>query len=163
MDEEGHMYSKQRLLVYRGWFELVFESRFLFYFYQATSYCVYSVEAILISTPTYLYFIEDRKDIPKLSPFASWPGAMMNPQWLELPMSRKNSMVAKLFETLTFDCMCKGKYVTSAFIAHQHGVPIDSRFRYLKPAESRRQFALNVKACFLGKIRKKKSNCRLLN
>ena len=33
---------------------------------------------------TYHYFIEDGKDIPKLSPFASWPGIMINPQWLEL-------------------------------------------------------------------------------
>ena len=32
--------------------------------------------------------IEDLKDIPKSSPFASLPGAMINPQWLELPMSR---------------------------------------------------------------------------
>ena len=29
-----------------------------------------------------------RKKIPKLSLFASWTGAMINPQWLELPMSR---------------------------------------------------------------------------
>ena len=26
----------------------------------------------------------------KLSPFGSWPGAMINPQWLELPISRTN-------------------------------------------------------------------------
>ena len=32
--------------------------------------------------------IKDRKDFPKLSPFASWLGTMINPQWLELPMSR---------------------------------------------------------------------------
>ena len=29
-----------------------------------------------------------KKKIPKLSLFASWPGTMINPQWLELPMSR---------------------------------------------------------------------------
>ena len=28
--------------------------------------------------------------IPKLSPFAPWPGAMINSEWLELPMSRTN-------------------------------------------------------------------------
>ena len=33
-------------------------------------------------------FTEDRKDIPKLSYYASWPDAMINPQWLELLMSR---------------------------------------------------------------------------
>ena len=32
--------------------------------------------------------ILDHKDILKLSPFASWSGAMINPQWLELPISR---------------------------------------------------------------------------
>ena len=35
-------------------------------------------------------FLEDRKYIPKLSIFASWPGDMINPQWLELPISRTN-------------------------------------------------------------------------
>ena len=39
---------------------------------------------------TYHYCIEDRKDFPKLSPFASWPGAMINPHWLELSMSWTN-------------------------------------------------------------------------
>ena len=27
-------------------------------------------------------------EIPELSLFASWPGTMINPQWLEVPMSR---------------------------------------------------------------------------
>ena len=36
------------------------------------------------------YCVEDRKDFFKLSPFASRPGAMINPQWLELPISRTN-------------------------------------------------------------------------
>ena len=39
---------------------------------------------------TYHYCIEDGKDFPKLSPFASSPGAMINPQWFELPTSRTN-------------------------------------------------------------------------
>ena len=34
--------------------------------------------------------MEDRKDFPKFSPFASRPGAMINPQWLELPISQTN-------------------------------------------------------------------------
>ena len=29
----------------------------------------------------------DINDIPKLSTFASWPGALINPHWLELPIS----------------------------------------------------------------------------
>ena len=43
-----------------------------------------------MSTLNVHYCIEGRKDVPKLSSFASWPGIMINPQWLELPMSRAN-------------------------------------------------------------------------
>ena len=32
--------------------------------------------------------VENRKDFPKLSLFASRTGAMINPHWLEPPMSR---------------------------------------------------------------------------
>ena len=40
---------------------------------------------------SYHYFIEDQKYFPtKSSPFAARPGTMINPQWLELPMSRTN-------------------------------------------------------------------------
>ena len=39
---------------------------------------------------TYNHCVENRKDFPKLSLFASRTGAMINPQWLELPMSRTN-------------------------------------------------------------------------
>ena len=39
---------------------------------------------------TYHICIEDQKYFPKLSPFASWPRAMINTRWLELPMSRTN-------------------------------------------------------------------------
>ena len=46
---------------------------------------------IRIASSTYYYFTGERKAIPKLSPFSSWPGALINPQWLELPMSRTNS------------------------------------------------------------------------
>ena len=38
---------------------------------------------------TYHYFIEDRADMSKLFTSASWHSAMFNPQWLYLPMSRK--------------------------------------------------------------------------
>ena len=47
------------------------------------------IEAILIST-LYNHCEENRKEFPKLSLFASRTGAMINPQWLELPMSRTN-------------------------------------------------------------------------
>ena len=45
-----------------------------------------------MSMHMYHYFIEDRKDIPKSSPFAIWIGATINPRWLELclPMSGTN-------------------------------------------------------------------------
>ena len=36
----------------------------------------------------YTYYIEDGEAITQLSRFASWSGAMINSQWLELPMSR---------------------------------------------------------------------------
>ena len=39
---------------------------------------------------TYYYNIEDWKDTPKLYSFAFWPSVMINPQWIELPMSRTN-------------------------------------------------------------------------
>ena len=32
-------------------------------------------------------YIENQKDFPKLSLFASWSGAMINPQWLKLHVS----------------------------------------------------------------------------
>ena len=41
---------------------------------------------------------KNRIDIPKSCPFASWPGAMVNPQWLELPMSGEIVMVPKMFK-----------------------------------------------------------------
>ena len=44
------------------------------------------------------------KYFPKLSPFASWPGTMINPQWLKLPISRTNFHAPKIFEPLRFDC-----------------------------------------------------------
>ena len=38
-----------------------------------------------------LIIIDSRwEDFPKLLPFTSWPGAVINPQWLELPISRTN-------------------------------------------------------------------------
>ena len=50
--------------------------------------CVYSFESPRVHS-TYHYCV-DRKDIPKLSPLAAWPGAMLNPRLLELPIPRTN-------------------------------------------------------------------------
>ena len=44
------------------------------------------------------YCIQDRKDFPKFSLFAFWPGVMINPQWLE-----QISMVPNMLEPLRFD------------------------------------------------------------
>ena len=38
----------------------------------------------------FYHCVENRKDFPKLSLFASLTGAIINPQWFELPMSRTN-------------------------------------------------------------------------
>ena len=48
--------------------------------------CVYLLESLHRDH----YFVEDRKHFHKLSPFASWPGAMIKSHWLELPISRTN-------------------------------------------------------------------------
>ena len=55
----------------------------IFLFYRQIVCCVYSLES-----PHHC--VENRKKIPKLSLFPSWTGAMINPQWLELLMSRTN-------------------------------------------------------------------------
>ena len=85
-------------LVYRGWFKLFFSVptkfsnssrkqifRNFFLFYHGIVCCVYSLD----SHSTYNRCVENRKDFPKLSLFASWTGAMINPQWLDPPMSNK--------------------------------------------------------------------------
>ena len=48
-----------------------------------------SLKRFLWVHSTYYLFI-DRKDNPKLFSFACWPDTTINPQWLELPMSRTN-------------------------------------------------------------------------
>ena len=60
-------------------------------FYHEIVCCVYSLEAssrlFEWAHPTYNFCVENRK-IPKLSLFATWFGIRINPQWLELRMSR---------------------------------------------------------------------------
>ena len=45
------------------------------------------------------------EDMPILPPFDSWPGAMIHPQWLEVPMYRTNFCGPKDVELLKFDCI----------------------------------------------------------
>ena len=62
----------------------------MFWFYHEIVCCVYLLES---PHSTYNDCIEDRKKkkkTPNLSPFASWPCVLINPQWLELPISRTN-------------------------------------------------------------------------
>ena len=100
--------ARTRMARYRGWFELYFQTQqnssnssrkqiFMdfFLFYHGIVCCVYSLESPhrgdsneYTQHTIIVYKIE--KDFPKLSLFASWTGAMINHQWLELPMSRTN-------------------------------------------------------------------------
>ena len=119
--------SDRGWLVYRGWNELFFQSLqnsssssrkqifkvFFFLFFHGIVCCVYSLESPdrgdsnEYTQHRFFFFfnrcVENRKDFPKLSLLGSWTGAMINPQWLKLPMSRTNSMVPKMFEPLRFD------------------------------------------------------------
>ena len=82
-------------LVYHGWFKLILKSlgkscnssqenkRELCLFYYENGCYVYS----LLNTLNIPLITEDQKDSPNLFPFALWPGTLVNPQWLELPMS----------------------------------------------------------------------------
>ena len=47
-------------------------------------------EAIQMSTPNIQLLCRKSKRFPWSTATAFWPGAMINPQWLELPMSRIN-------------------------------------------------------------------------
>ena len=52
---------------------------------------VYSFEANLMGTINIsLIYSRSKKNIPNLFSFAFWTGAMINTQWLELPISRTN-------------------------------------------------------------------------
>ena len=64
---------------------------FFFLFYYGIVCCVYSLESPHRHS-SYNHCVENRKVSPKLSLqcICSWTGAMINPQWLELPMSRTN-------------------------------------------------------------------------
>ena len=74
---------------YSSW-KQIFREIFLFY-YEIVC-CVYSLELPHCGNSNkytqHTIIVKKIKKIPKLSLFASWPGIMINPQWLELPMSR---------------------------------------------------------------------------
>ena len=88
-------------------------------------YCVHS---------TYNHCVENRKDYPKLSLFASWSGDMINPQWLELPVSRTNfhgpkdvrAIEVRLYLLLFYQL----QYVSSpvSFFYHHYNCPIRRDF-----------------------------------
>ena len=58
-----------------------------------------------MSIVKYHYCIEDRKGFPKLSPFAPGYGAMIDPQWFELPISLTNFHGPTDVCPLKFDCI----------------------------------------------------------
>ena len=75
----------------------IFRDFFLFYHVIVC----YVIEAILMKTLNIpLLYRKSKTQISKLSIFASWPGTMINPQWLE-----QFSMVPKMSEPLKFDCI----------------------------------------------------------
>ena len=49
------------------------------------------------------------KDIPKLSPFASWPSVLLSLSGSKYPYLEQISMVPKMFDLMEFDCIwvCK--------------------------------------------------------
>ena len=53
---------------------------------------------------TYHYFIEDWLDIPKVSHFVSWPGAVTL-SGLKYPCREQISIVPKMSDSLKFDCI----------------------------------------------------------
>ena len=83
----------------------------IFLFYHEIVCCVYSLESphwgVSNEYTQHTIIVKEIKKAPKLSLFASWPGTMINPQWLELSMSRTFFMVPKMFEPLKFDCVLR--------------------------------------------------------
>ena len=97
-------------LVYYGWVEIVFASlgnssvssrKAIFktiwgnftYLSWKCMLCLFiriASKAILMNTLDIPFLYRRSNDIPKLSPFAYWLCVLINPQWLELPVSRTN-------------------------------------------------------------------------
>ena len=83
----------------------IFTDFLLLLFYDDIVSCVYSTESPWVYS-TYHYCVEDRKDFPKLLPFASWPCAMINPHYggSNYPYFKQSYMLPTMFEPLKFDC-----------------------------------------------------------
>ena len=58
-----------------------------------------------MSTLKMNHYVENQKDFPKLSLFASWTGAMITLSGSIFPCLERISMVPKMFESLRFDCI----------------------------------------------------------
>ena len=59
---------------------------------------------------TYNHCVENQKDFPELSLFASWTGAMITLSGSNYPCLKQISMVPKMFEPLRFDCISMLRY-----------------------------------------------------
>ena len=103
---------------------------------------------------TYHYLKKDRNNIPKLFPFASRPGALINPQWLELPMSRTSSLVPQMFELLKFDCRLQVEKKKTHSRAFEITITKTAYSNILKTLQSRRQFSDKKKLIFFKFILK---------
>ena len=98
------------------------------------------------------YFYRRSKKISKLSPFASWSGAMINPQWLELRVSKTTMQQSPLVLTvLWFIGTQSGRHLVAPKIdhgiVHGHSLPSAENFSnwsdsLKRPANTRKRFAL---------------------
>ena len=85
LDDSNSFFSPYKIL------PIAQENKYLgifFLFYHGIVCCVYSLESPHWGDSNKYTKHTIIKDFPKLSLFASWTGAMINSQWLELPMSR---------------------------------------------------------------------------
>ena len=89
-------------------FHLLKKTNRLGFFLILSRNCMYSLESPHLGDSNeytqHTIIVMEIKKFPKLSLFAFWPGTMINPQCLELPMSRIIFMVPKGFEPSKFDC-----------------------------------------------------------
>ena len=71
-----------------------------------------SSQRFLWAHSIYRFCIDDQNYFPNLSQYASWSGAMIYPQWLELPMSRtKSFLISQKKYTVDFFCEISKKYI----------------------------------------------------
>ena len=91
-DSKSFLSPKEILPIAQAQENKIFKEIFLFYYENV--YCVYSLESPHEGASNeythYTIIYRRSKDMPKLSPSASWPGAVITPQWAKLPMPRTN-------------------------------------------------------------------------